>query len=69
MDKEVNIDVEQAEKRLPAISEAERQLRQEAANYATASVELEGFKIDAAEERHTQRFINGDMDLAEFVRG
>jgi hypothetical protein len=34
----------------PIISEEEKQRRQEAMNYATASVELEGFKISEADE-------------------
>lgn len=36
-------------------------------NYATASVGLEGFTVDKAEEQHSQRFINGEITLEEFV--
>lgn len=50
-----------------AISEEERRRRQEAVNYATASVRLEGFVMSEEEERHAERFINGEIDLAEFV--
>ncbi|MFG1298006.1 antitoxin VbhA family protein [Xanthobacter sp. V13C-7B] len=51
-----------------AISEEERRRRQEAVNYATASVRLEGFVMSEEEERHAERFINGEIDLAEFVK-
>jgi hypothetical protein len=50
------------------ISEAERQRRKEAVVYARASVGLEGFVLSAADEAHAERFINGEIDLAEFVR-
>jgi hypothetical protein len=45
--------------RRPVISDAERKRREEASNYARASVGLEGFKLSAADEEHAQRFING----------
>ncbi|MDR0781100.1 MAG: antitoxin VbhA family protein [Pseudomonadales bacterium] len=51
-----------------AISTAERLRREKAFAYARASVELEGFKLSAADEKHAQRFINGEIDLPEFVR-
>lgn len=50
------------------ISEAEQRRRKEAVDYARGSVGLEGFKISKAEEEHTQRFINGEIDLADFVK-
>jgi len=53
----------------PALSAAERQRRIEAANYARASVGLEGFKLSEAAERHFLRHINGEIDMAEFVKG
>ena len=49
------------------ITEAERRKRQEAVNFARASVGLEGFKISEEVERQTARFIAGEIDLAEFV--
>ncbi len=52
----------------PAISEAERKRREEASNYARASVGLEGFKLSAADEAHAHRFINGEIELEEFVK-
>ncbi len=51
-----------------AISDEERRRRREAVSYATASVRLEGFVVSEEEERHAERFINGEIDLAEFVK-
>jgi Antitoxin VbhA len=56
---------------LPAtdiISAAERKRRQEAVTFARASVGLEGFKPSMQDEAHAQRFIEGEIDLAEFVK-
>jgi len=53
----------------PALSAAERQRRIDAANYARASVGLEGFKLSDADERHFLRHIDGEIDMAEFVKG
>lgn len=50
------------------ISEDERKRREDAVNSARASVRLEGFILSAADEAHGQRFINGEIDLAEFVK-
>ncbi|MBY4796708.1 chromosome segregation protein ParM [Burkholderia multivorans] len=52
-----------------AISDTERRRREEAVNYARSSVGLEGFKISEAEEQHARRFVNGEIELAEFVKG
>ena len=49
------------------ITEAERRKRQEAVNFARASVGLEGFKLSEAEEQRAARFVAGEIDLAEFV--
>ena len=49
------------------ITDEERRKRQEAVNYARASVGLEGFKPSQADEEHAARFIAGEIDLAEFV--
>lgn len=49
------------------ITEAKRRKRQEAADFARASVGLEGFKISEEVEQKTARFIAGEIDLAEFV--
>lgn len=50
------------------ISGVEHNRRVAAVNYARASVGLEGFSLSAADEEHAQRFINGDIDLEEFVQ-
>lgn len=50
------------------ISGAERDRRITAVNYARASVGLEGFPLSAADEEHAQRFIDGSIDLEEFVQ-
>lgn len=49
------------------ISAAERQRRKNAVNFSRASVGLEGFK-PSKEEARAQRFINGEIDLNEFVQ-
>ena len=50
------------------IAERERARRLEAVNYARASVGLEGFKSNPAADAHDQRFINGEISLAEYVK-
>jgi len=60
--------VERADERTRRISPEERQSRQDAVNYARASVELEGFKVSQAEEDHAERYINGEIDIKEFIR-
>jgi hypothetical protein len=51
----------------PRITKEERARRIEAVNYARASVELEGFKSNPDADAHDQRFINGEISLAEYV--
>jgi len=63
------MDIAQSSSTIDAMSAAERKRRQEAVNYARASVGLEGFKLSEADEKHAQRFINGEIELAEFVKG
>lgn len=50
------------------ISGAERNRRVAAVNYARASVGLEGLSLSAADEENAQRFIDGNIDLEEFVQ-
>jgi len=50
------------------ISGAERGRRIAAVNYARASVGQEGFLLSAADEEHAQRFINGEIELADYVQ-
>jgi hypothetical protein len=52
----------------PALTPAERKKREEAVNYARASVLLEGFKLSPADEERGRRFINGEISMAEFVK-
>lgn len=49
------------------ITDTERHKCQEAANFARASVGLEGFKPSEAVEQQAARFVAGEIDLAEFV--
>lgn len=51
------------------ISADERRRRENAVNFARASVGLEGFKLSEEEEAHVRRFVSGETQLAEFVRG
>lgn len=53
----------------PALSDAETRRRRDAANFARANVGLEGFKITAAEEQWTERFIRGEITMDEFIKG
>lgn len=52
---------------LITITEAERQRRQKACDYARASVGLEGFTLSDDDLSHMRRFVDGEIDLAEFV--
>lgn len=54
---------------MPRIDPQERRRREQACAYARASIELEGFKISEAEEEHARRFINGEIDMEEFLKG
>ena len=46
---------------------AERRKRQEAVNFARASVGLEGFKPSPECEAQAVRFINGEIEIAEVI--
>lgn len=54
---------------MPRIDPQEHKRREDAVNYARASVGLEGFRINEAEEEHARRFINGEIDMTEFLKG
>jgi hypothetical protein len=47
----------------------ERRRREEAVRFADASIGLEGFVVSAAEKVRAERFIAGEIDLAEFLDG
>ena len=46
----------------------ERRQRQEAVRFANASVELAGFRVSEEAHVRADRFIAGEIDLAEFLR-
>jgi hypothetical protein len=50
------------------ITEDERKRRKAAVDYARASVGLEGFKLSSDDEKHAKRYVNGEIELAEFVK-
>jgi hypothetical protein len=54
----------EATSRLPA---DERRRREEAVRFADASIGLEGFVVSDAERVRADRFIAGEIDLAEFL--
>jgi predicted DNA-binding protein len=58
----------EAAEALPRIDAEERERRQAAVNYGWASVGLEGFPISEEDKNHAQRFIDGEIDLQEFVK-
>lgn len=51
-----------------AISDSERRRRESAVNFARSSVGLEGFQPSKEAEAHARRFINGEIELAEFIQ-
>jgi hypothetical protein len=53
--------------RHPLITDVERTRREEAVKYARASFALEGFKPSTEDLIEEQRFIEGAIDLAEFI--
>ena len=50
-----------------AITDVERKRRQEAVDYARASIELSGYRLGTEDESRAQAFVNGDLDLSDFV--
>lgn len=49
------------------IDDEERRARQQAVEYAQASVSLEGFEVSDASKALAQRFIDGEIDLDEYL--
>ena len=47
----------------------ERRAREDAVRFADASLGLSGFKVSAEARTRSDRFIAGEIDLAEFVNG
>ena len=65
--------VNHSRERLPTsasddISPAEKRRREQAVSFARASVGLEGFKPSQAAEADAREFINGRVNIAEFVK-
>lgn len=50
------------------ISLVERRRREKAVSFARASIGLEGFILSKETEAFLQRFVAGEIDLAEFVQ-
>lgn len=50
------------------ISAAERQRREKAVCFSRTSLGLEGIQPSAEEEAHARLFINGDIDLDDYVQ-
>ena len=55
--------VQQARNMTPVINSAERKRREEAINYAKASVKLEGLSVPDAYSKEAERFIRGEIDF------
>lgn len=49
------------------ITNAERERRRKAVEYAATSIGLEGFVLSAEEKRRAQAYVDGELTLAEFV--
>ncbi|MES2531747.1 antitoxin VbhA family protein [Paracidovorax wautersii] len=54
--------------RTGTISEAEKARRRKAVDVARGNIGLSGFKISEAHEAHAQRYVDGEIDLAEFLK-
>jgi hypothetical protein len=50
-----------------SITEAERRKRQDAINFARASVGLEGFKISSEDEALAVRYVNGEIEISDVI--
>ena len=51
-----------------AISLEERERRDKAVRFARASLGLEGFELTPEDEAQAQRFIQGEIDMADFLK-
>ncbi len=54
---------------VPRISDEERSRREKEVSFARSSIALEGFTLSDSVEAHTARFVNGDIELPEFIQG
>lgn len=48
--------------------DAQRRKRQDAVDFARASVGLEGFRTSRDDDAIAKRFVNGEIDLSEFMK-
>ncbi len=49
------------------ISQEEKKRREDAVNYARASVGLEGFVFSELDEADAKRFVDGDIDMDAYI--
>lgn len=49
------------------ITKEEQRIRREAAEFALASVQLEGFKVPEKTLQDTERYIRGEITIAELI--
>ena len=57
-----------AQRASSVVNAAERQKREDAANFARGSVGLEGFKVTEEYAVQTQRFINGEIEFSALTQ-
>ena len=50
------------------ITEAEKEQRQRAVDFARGSIGIEGFKVSEAHEAHARRYVNGEIGLEKFLK-
>src|SRR6266702_5167493 len=50
------------------ISDAERRKRQDAVDFARASLGLSGFQVSEEQESLAQRYVDGEIDAEEFLK-
>ena len=61
-------EIQAKEREAIKISESERKRREEAFQFAKASVGLEGLELDMDEQERARKFINGEIELNEFTK-
>ena len=62
------IDFAKAPAARSALSAEERRTREAAVRFADANIGLEGFRVEPEEQARAQRYIDGEIDLDEFLR-
>lgn len=51
------------------LSTTERRAREDAVRFANASLGLSGFKVSAEAQARAERFVAGEINLAQFING